>query len=214
MQGKVRSRPVMWRIFALMLASMASSPVGPQAGPFDLPDPESFAREEDQQRARLFLTPCTDSDVGRGCDRVQGRLVREFPCTDHADENIQGSLPTDQCYKMDEPRRYKGVWLDAFEGQHFIPEGGSPPEWPDTDPGSTGWTEEFERARLATTWIDVSRVKLAEIPRNRGARRLIEFVGRRTKYPGAYGHMGMSGQEIIVDRVISLRDCPATGGCR
>jgi hypothetical protein len=32
-------------------------------------------------------------------------------------------------------------------------------------------------------------------------------------YPGHYGHMGMAGQEIIVDRVISLRECPEAGIC-
>jgi hypothetical protein len=186
----------------------------PQAGPFDLPDPKVFARSEDQERARLLSKPCTEADVGRGCYRFDGRVSREMPCRYHIDARTIRSLPTDQCYKMEAPRRYRGVWVDEFEGQRFIPEGTSPPEWPRTDPKSAGWSEQFERARLATIWFDASRVTVDQKFRQRGVRRFIEFIGRKTMYPGAYGHLGMSGQEVIVDRVISLRGCPETGVCR
>ncbi len=198
---------------ALML-TLATLGVGTaQAGPFDTPDPQVFAREEDQERARLMIKPCADADIGRGCRRWNGRAFREAPCSYEIDARTRGSLPTDQCYKMETPRRYRGVWVDEFEGQRFIPEGTSPPEWPRTDPKSPGWKEETERARLARIWLDSSRVRFDGRPRRNGARWIIEFVGRKTMYPGSYGHFGMSGQEIIVDRVISLRECPATGIC-
>jgi len=54
--------------------------------------------------------------------------------------------------------------------------------------------------------LDVERAGL-EHNTDKGARRMrIEFIGRKTLYPGYYGHMGMSGSEIIVDRVISLKE--------
>jgi len=204
---------VRWQL-ASILASVTLDVGTAQAGPLDPPDPQVFARAEDQERARLLLKPCTEADVGRGCYRYDGRALREAPCSYRIDASTIGSLPTEQCYKMEKARRYRGVWIDVFEGQRFIPEGTKPPEWPKTDPKSPGWKEQFERARLATIWIDTSRVKLDRTSRRDGARRLIEFVGRKTMFPGAYGHFGMSGQKIIVDRVISLRDCPPTGTCR
>jgi hypothetical protein len=186
---------------------------GPAFAQFGPPKPEVFARAEDQQRARLFTTRCAKADVGRGCYRYEDRLIREYPCTHHIETNVIESLPTDQCYKMERPRRYRGVWVDEFEGQRFIAEGTSPPEWPRNDPKSPRWRERFEQARLATVWLDASRVTFDQKPRQRGGKWFIEFLGRRTLYPGAYGHLGMSGQEIIVDRMISLRECPRTGIC-
>lgn len=178
----------------------------PRAGAQDLPKPEVYLRAEDQERARLLKTPCTDADVGHGCFRFDHRAVREFPCTRHIEPGVIGSVPTDQCYKMEAPRRYRGIWIDEFEGQRFIPEGTIPPKWPEGDPQAPGWREQFDRARAASIWLNVERAKLPHRNRRGGRRVLIEFVGRKTLYPGAYGHMGMSGNEIIVDRVISVKE--------
>jgi hypothetical protein len=115
---------------------------------------------------------------------------------------------------MDAPRRYRGVWVDEFEGQQFIPEGTREPEWPRGDPKSPEWRKQADQAIAATIWLDVERAKLSHKWQQGGRRVFIEFVGRKTMYPGNYGHMGMSGQEIIVDSVISQRECPQTGACR
>ena len=203
----------MKRQIACMLAFAAVSVDRAHAGPFDPPDPQIFGRAEDRERARLLMKPCAEADVGRGCYRYDGRAMREAPCTYHVDASTIGSLPTDQCYQMEAPRHYRGVWVDEFEGQRFIPQGTNPPEWPRTNPTFPGWRKQAERARLAAIWLDTSRINLDRKSGPRGAKRLIEFVGRKTMYPGAYGHLGMSGQEIIVDRMISLRECPARGRC-
>lgn len=184
-----------------------------RAGPFDLPDPEVYARAEDRERARLIAEPCTKADVGRGCYRENDYLLRESPCAYRVDEETIGFLATDECYMMDPPRQYRGVWIDEFEGQRFVPEGTNPPEWPNLDSNEPGLQERFEQARLATIWLDTERV---EIPRSSGSgatRYFIEFVGRQTMFPGAYGHLGMSGHEIIVDQVIALRVCAPSGPC-
>jgi hypothetical protein len=114
---------------------------------------------------------------------------------------------------MEASHHYRGVWVDEFEGQAFIPEGTTALEWPRGDVTTSEWREQFDRARAATIWLDVSRVNLGHRFRQGGRKLLIEFVGRKTMYLGYYGHMGMSGHEIIVDRVISLKECPGTGFC-
>ncbi|MDR6708346.1 hypothetical protein J2X73_002725 [Novosphingobium sp. 1748] len=184
-----------------------------QSGPLDRPDPKVFARAKDQERARLMMKPCAKADIGRGCYRYDGHAFREEPCSYQIDAQTRGSLPTDQCYKMETQQRYRGVWVDVFEGQRFIPEGTSPPEWPRTGLKSSEWKEKAEQARLATIWMNANRVHFDGLTRRNGARWIIEFIGRKTMYPGSYGHFGMSGQEIIVDRVISLWECPRTGIC-
>lgn len=199
----------------LMLAVTCAAAFGSTTafGQFAPLNPEVFAREEDQARARLLSKPCTEADVGHACYRYDGRLVRETPCTYHVDAETIGSLPIDKCYKMDPPRRYRGVWVDEFEGQSFIPEGTKAPEWPRGDPKSPEWRKQADRVIAATIWLDVERAKIGHDWQRGGRKVFIEFVGRKTRYPGNYGHMGMSGQEIIVDRMISLRECPKNGAC-
>jgi hypothetical protein len=183
------------------------------AAQFTPPDPHVFIHPEDQARARLLNTPCTEADAGRGCYRWAGRLIRDYPCSYAIDAQTRGSRPTDQCYKMEPARTYRGIWIDEFEGQAFIPDGTTPPGWPTSDPKSPGWREAAERARAARIWLTTDRVDLPH-KRQAGTRRvLLEFVGRKTMYPGAFGHMGMSGHELIVDRVLSERECPKEGAC-
>lgn len=205
-----------WNIalgIALVLPALVPACAPLRAGPFDLPDPEIYARAEDRERARLILAPCTPADEGRGCERRNGELTRKTPCTVRAKDGVSQSLPTDQCYRMDAPRRYRGVWIDEFEGQRFIPEGTTPPEWPEGDPTAPGWREASEQARLARIWLDMERVERPRPPRDGSGRYSIEFSGRQTLFPGAYGHFGMPGHKIIVDEVIALRKCPAKGPC-
>ena len=165
--------------------------------------PEVYLRAEDQERARSLDKPCQETDVGHGCWRFNDHLVREGPCTYHINAGAIGMIPIDQCFKMEEPRRYRGIWIDEFEGQAFIPEGTEPPQWPSPDSTSPGWRERLERAQAASIWLDVER---AGLEHKEGRKIRIDFVGRKTLYPGYYGHMGMSGGEIIVDRVISLKE--------
>lgn len=197
----------------LVLACSTTGLTAAAFGQFVAPNPKVFARAEDQERARLLSKPCAKADEGHGCYRYDGRLIRDFPCAYHIEPGVIGSLPTDQCYKMESARRYRGVWVDAFEGQAFIPEGTKETEWPHGDSKSAEWRKKMDRAIAATIWLDVERVNLGHERQRGGRRAFIEFIGRKTMYPGNYGHMGMSGQEIVVDRLISLRECPEKEGC-
>lgn len=197
-----RSRTIAGVLALSMVAGAAC------AGPFDMPKPEVFRRPEDQTRARLIDKPCVSADVGHGCYRFDGRLIRDTPCAYHIDSGTIGFLPTDQCFKMQGPERYRGIWIDAFEGQDFIPEGTSLPDWPRTDPTTPSWREQADRVQAARIWLNVDRAGVAHDVNANGRKMRIEFIGRKTMYQGAYGHMGMSGNEIIVDRVISLEPAP------
>lgn len=183
---------------------MTSASSIPNAGVHDRPNPEVYVRKADGELARLFDKPCSEADVGKGCRRSSNRVRRISPCSDYRD-GFAIHRRTDQCYKLEKPRRFRGVWIDEFEGQQFILQETNPPEWPRFDRNTPGWAQQIEKAQAARIWLDNSRVNLAPFRSGRSAKVLIEFVGRKTKYAGRYGHMGMSGNEIVVDRVISLK---------
>ena len=199
---------------ALVVAICAILTFSPtSAAPGDLPLAHTFARPEDQKRARLLRAPCEKADIGHGCYAFNGQVWRAMPCSYLIGSNSFGSLPTDQCYKMDPPRRFKGIWVDEFEGQQFIPSDVSVPDGAAGGAKSRGRSNVADRARPARIWIDASRVSTGQ-PRRGAGRYFIDFVGRKTTYPGAHGHFGMSDHEIIVDRLIKLRPCSASGSCR
>lgn len=103
-------------------------------------------------------------------------------------------LPDDQCYRMTPPERMRGIWIDEFEGSRFLPGLTAAPA---TDPpGPHIWLE-----------MDAHPVPaLPEERRGQGRVVLLDFIGRRTLYPGNYGHLGMSEHEVVVQRLISARE--------
>lgn len=122
---------------------------------FELPDLKVYARAEDRARARLRGVPCTEADVGRGCYQIGERLVRESPCLTYRDGVIYG-LATAKCVKTTRPQRFRGIWVDHFEGQAFIPAGSTPPQWPDGKlprPSGARSTSVPAPPRSGSTWI-------------------------------------------------------------
>ena len=107
------------------------------------------------------------------------------------DESVFVRLPTDQCVKMLPPQRWRGIWQDHVEGQIFCP--GATKECPD---GGAG------------IWLD-HPVKERGSDRHFGGVYAVDFIGRRTKYKGAYGHMGGSDYLVAVDRMISIKQIEA-----
>ena len=97
----------------------------------------------------------------------------------------------DECFEMMPPQRWSGLWRDAFEGSRFCP---APATRCSADsPGDAIWLgfADEQNAPKRTAW-------------NNGLY-AIEFIGRRTARKGSYGHVGMSDHEIIVDRLISIK---------
>jgi hypothetical protein len=118
-----------------------------------------------------------------------GRPGRPAPC---AREEIQNAIkvivsgPTETCFRMLPARRWRGLWRNDFEGSQFCP---APARRCDLDsPGERIW--------------------LRTNPDRRPDRKLyrVEFIGRKTMYRGAYGHLGGSDHEIVVDRMISAQE--------
>jgi hypothetical protein len=59
-------------ILACATAGFGTAATGQLASP----NPEVFARAEDQARAGMLGKPCTEADLGRGCYRFEGSLLR------------------------------------------------------------------------------------------------------------------------------------------
>jgi hypothetical protein len=83
-------------------------------------------------------------------------------------------------------QRYRGVWINEFEGSRFYPGRSTVPTSRDE----------------AHIWLEVEHSSLAGLVPD-GRAFLLEIEGRRTMYPGPFGHLGGADHELIVDRVIS-----------
>jgi hypothetical protein len=100
-----------------------------------------------------------------------------------------GRKPLDQCFRMDPPRRWHGVWEDHFEGQIFCPN--AVKQCPNGG---------------QRIWLDyASERRPAVLQRRGGGTYAVEFIGRRTAVKGRYGHMGGSDYELIVDRMLAIK---------
>jgi hypothetical protein len=101
---------------------------------------------------------------------------------------------TDQCFKMSETRRWRGLWRNAFEGSRFCPAPAR--ECSQETPGDNIWLGFANGA---------SRERL---PDPVGGLYALEFDGRLTVHKGGYGHGGLSDREVVVDQLIALREVP------
>jgi hypothetical protein len=126
-----------------------------------------------------------------------------YPCASLEKRNgtrVIVGVPVDQCYKMRPKQRFRGIWLDEFEGSTFF------------EAALTAESVKAEVQRRLRTkhssneWLDWAGTARKGVPsKNSPNSRMValDFVGRRTAYPGSYGHMGMSSGEVVVDRVVS-----------
>ena len=131
-----------------------------------------------------YIDP-TDQIIARTGKGVPGR---PFPCAREKNEKgiaVIESMPIDKCFKMLPAQRWHGLWRNDFEGSQFC---AAPAVVCD-------YNSQGDRV-----WLSADYVRAQS-----GALYSIEFVGRKTMYKGPYGHLGMSDQEIIVDRVISIK---------
>lgn len=128
-----------------------------------------------------------------------------YPCArveERGQEAIIGSVPLDQCVRMQPARRMRGIWLDEFEDSRFFEDVRGPAK---------------VRAIIAAEhdvwprgeWIDLAWPQYNELHDDQQSNSrmfLIDLVGRRTAFSGHYGHMGGSRTEVLVDRIISARE--------
>jgi hypothetical protein len=154
--------------------------------------------------AGLMLAGCSDGSrtpakaYRHWGDRLSvglGLAGLTHPCS-RVREDIVEFIGTAQCFHMTAPTRFRGVWLDEFEHSCFIP-------------GASTVTSACDGP--SGIWLDVETNRIPGLDRTEQSETrafLIDFVGRRTLYPGSYGHLGMSEHEVIVDRLFSARPLP------
>ena len=108
------------------------------------------------------------------------------------------TLDWDDCYRFDRPTRMRGVWLVALEDSEFLPGATTAPKVRDLLARDKvfldGWPEAHSSLPPALEGEDVRSP----------AAYAIEFIGRRSSYPGEYGMAGEPSM-VIVDRLLSAR---------
>ena len=106
-----------------------------------------------------------------------------FPCQDPG-----------RCLKYDGPKRMTGLWRNEFEGSRFCPH---PVLRCDSD------------GRNDPIWLDFAISLPEKFKDDDPGLYAIDFIGRASSYPGAYGHFGMFDKEVIVDRLIAIEQIEA-----
>ena len=96
------------------------------------------------------------------------------------------------CYEMLPPQRWSGLWEHGWEWTNFCPEPAEECDW-------------MLKRGIWLTFSDEARLD-RDLPD--GVHK-IEFVGRRTKVPGNFGHQAFYEHLMVVDRIVSIE--PAEG---
>jgi hypothetical protein len=118
------------------------------------------------------------------------------PAPPAADRCAHGGADED-CVDFLPAERMRGIWVSGFETSNFVPDATAPPR-----AGDAGWQ---------AIWLDFARGAAPDRDLQLEAQRLgraavaIDFVGRRARIAGSYGHMGSARGLVIVDRIISIR---------
>lgn len=96
----------------------------------------------------------------------------------------------DQCFEMMPKRRWRGLWRDDFEGSRFCPA-----------PALTCSADEAGDF----VWLTAGGGGRLDPRRPFHGLYNVEFVGRRTRFRGQYGHLGMADHEIVVDQLVTIK---------
>jgi hypothetical protein len=107
-------------------------------------------------------------------------------------EDVTYNVPWDQCLRFTKPTRWRGLWEVGFEWSEFCP---------------APATKCPIAAQRGGIWLDFADGAYKG-PRLSDGLFEVEFTGRRTVYPGNFGHLGMYAHEMIVDRMISIKQVP------
>jgi hypothetical protein len=103
----------------------------------------------------------------------------------------------DKCYRLNPPERIDGIWHYEFEGSQLLT------------------SAEFAKGDLWShdhTWLEPSMHLPDGLCDKDGpcdGDFHVVFIGRRSQYPGRYGHLGGSRNLVLMDRLISIERMPA-----
>jgi hypothetical protein len=95
---------------------------------------------------------------------------------------------------MTKPQRMTGLWRNEFEGQAFC-----------ANPARDCPTGKWQPNEEGVAWIDFAWPIPGSEHTLPGGLYAIDFVGRETAYAGHYGEYGFYNQEVVVDRLISIK---------
>ena len=144
----------------------------------------------------LAATGCWKPEPKLSEERVQ-RIKRDFPgMTEECVQllrlegvDTQADLSTERCFRMEPAKRWTGLWRNEFEDSQFC---AAPAR---ACPGEQPGSRQQEYVRL--NWPN------APSP---GGLYAVEFVGRRSVDSGWYGRKAPNYREMIVDKVISIKE--------
>ncbi len=100
----------------------------------------------------------------------------------------------DQCFRFAAPRRMHGIWRLGFEFSMF---------WENGDAAKPPLPR--------GAWLRPPLGQAALPAGMRPGAYEVELIGRSNLYPGHFGHMGLSPDIVLADRILSLRPLPAAG---
>ena len=132
---------------------------------------------------------------------VSGTL--DLPCTFDDGEFIR-SRPYRECVALLPPERIRGTWFIGLEESNFLPEGSPLPP--------VRVVSANEDPPESATWLDADWPYAFDILQHLPAagegdtaRYSVDFIGRRARRAGEYGHAGLAQNLIVLDRMISIR---------
>ena len=120
--------------------------------------------------------------------------ITTSPCIPKLGAGIEPRFE-EMCREMTKPRVWRGLWAYGFEWSQFCAEPAKscgPPRKLDAD----------------ITWLTFGEdwPSGLDSKQETGAVFEVEFVGRRTVYAGSKGHMGIFQHEMVIDRLISMKE--------
>jgi hypothetical protein len=128
--------------------------------------------------------------------RLEG--IFGYACTReeiHSGVKVLAAIPSEQCYRFNPPERIEGVWIDEFEGVRLLT--------------NAQYDAGIRYIEDDSTWLEVKPAdqRPGTGPPDYTPRVFrIVFIGRRSTYPGEYGHFGMSRHLVLLDRMISIEE--------
>jgi hypothetical protein len=93
-----------------------------------------------------------------------------------------------ECFEMLPPQRWSGLWEHGWEWTNFCPDAANECNW----------------MSKRGTWLTFANGAYPNVSLPDGTYH-IEFVGRRTKMPGYFGHLDDYDHLMVVDRLISIK---------
>ncbi|NUR45272.1 MAG: hypothetical protein HOP91_03810 [Sphingomonas sp.] len=99
----------------------------------------------------------------------------------------------EDCFKFTPSQRMQGLWRNNFEGSEYCD-------------GSSGQCPDAKANAETGIWLAMRSPLPGVDDTPPGGLYAIDFIGRRSIGAGMFGHMGMAKNEVIVDRLLSIKE--------